>query len=207
VRIELPGIFAPSAAGGGTSNRRWQSSLARCTLAFTWGVQIAQHLCMKTISILVLVAAACACSGGNGGSSSGGSSGGSGSGSSSGGGTTGSNCPVAGTYDSTVTTQYGGGQAVTSLGADGGATVQVTLQSNGATTTVSGSYSVSGSDITFVNSTASASNGAPIDACTGIPGAYSMTWSTDCNQVTLHKVSDSCPPREQEADGNTLTRR
>jgi hypothetical protein len=160
---------------------------------------------MKTLSFMARVLALCACSGGNTDGSSG-SSGGSGSGSSSGGGTSGSNCPVPGTYDSTVSTQYGPGQGVTDLEPDGGATIQVTLQSNGATTTLNGAYSVSGADITFVNSSASASNGAPIDACTGVPGEYSMTWSTDCNQVTLHKVSDSRPPREQEADGNTLTR-
>ena len=157
---------------------------------------------------LALVLFGCSSGGSDtGGSSGGGASGGSSSGTTGAQGTTGTSCDAAGTYDSDVTTQYGSGHAVTELDADGGATIVVTLTSNGASTTLNGSYSVSGADITFVNSSASASNGAPIDACTGEAGEYAMTWSIDCNQVTLHKVSDACAPRIEEADGNTLTRR
>jgi hypothetical protein len=116
-------------------------------------------------------------------------------------------CSAVGSFGAHVTTSHGPGTTALVTGADDSFSLTVTLDANHATTALKGTYSTSGDQITFVNSSGGAASGRRINGCIGVKGVYAMAWSADCKQVTLHKVSDACPPREQEADGTTLSRR
>lgn len=115
-------------------------------------------------------------------------------------------CSIVGNYHARVNGAHGPATTAMAAGADGSLSLDITLDANHAVTTLKGTYTTSGDKVTMVNGNGSASNGRPIHACVGVQGVYSMSWSADCKQLTLHKVSDSCPDREREADGTTLTR-
>jgi hypothetical protein len=55
----------------------------------------------------------------------------------------------------------------------------------------------------MTNTSASPSS---VQGCIGEAATYSLVWSTDCNQMTFHKLTDTCVGRIGDADGNTLTR-
>ena len=124
-------------------------------------------------------------------------------------------CGIDGVYVSSFQTNAGPGSGRTEIDPDGGFQQSVTLgqtadggaaDAGAVTTYLVGSWSLSGDQISVLNSSGYASNGATIDYCPNITGVYSMSFSTDCSTLTLGLVSDTCQERIHEGNGTPLHR-
>lgn len=124
-------------------------------------------------------------------------------------------CGIDGVYVSSFQTNHGPGSGRTEVDPDGGFLQQVTLgqtadggavDAGSVTTYLAGSWSLSGDQVSLLNYSGYASNGVTIDYCPGVTGVYTMSYSPDCNTLTLTMVSDSCQERIHEGNGTPLHR-
>ncbi len=105
-------------------------------------------------------------------------------------------CPLGGTWTGTLPSGAMAGSKVTAeFAADG------TYSSVVGATTMTGLWTLSGDELTFIDKTAT-----PPAAPCPTSGRYRLTPSAGCTQVTFTKVADTCPGRSTSVDGITLTR-
>jgi hypothetical protein len=110
----------------------------------------------------------------------------------------GGGCSLIGSWKGTI--NNGTTETTWSLGSDG--TTQGTFGSQGSAVMFSGPYSVSDGILAFSSTSCTPSSAC---SCHGV-GRYSLDFSSDCNTVTTHYVSEECPGRQSIIDGMTISR-